>query len=103
MNTQSKISSIHFYSNRSNKNKINYIFCIPDSDQLTNGERKFINLGDENAGYSLVKSCAIHVDCRTDGQNETRHASINSQVSFQASEQINTLINIESLSSGKLY
>eukprot|EP00108_Taenia_solium_P006307 TsM_000966200 transcript=TsM_000966200 gene=TsM_000966200 len=70
---------------------------IPNSNELTNRESVFINLGDKDASNSFVKSSTIHVDCSTDRENKASHPSIYAQIFFEASRRNTKCVNLGAL------
>lgn len=70
-------------------NALSYIFVttfLPDSNNLAPVQIDSVHLSDEDGGHGLIKRCAVHVDCGTDWEDETRYSLVDAQVLFQASE-----------------
>lgn len=47
------------------------IWNLQDGYDLDEVEGNVVQLGNENSSHTLEKSSSVHVDCRSDGQNET--------------------------------
>lgn len=70
-------------------NVLSYIFVAtfsPDSNDLAPVEIDPVHLRDEDGGDGLIKRRAVHVDCGTDWEDETRYSLVDAQVLLQASE-----------------
>ena len=68
---------------------LSYIFVAtfsPDSNDLAPVEIDPVHLSDEDGGDGLIKRRAVHVDCGTDWEDETRYSLVDAQVLLQASE-----------------
>ena len=54
------------------------MFFLPDSDNVSHGERDVADLGDEDGRHGLVQRRAVHVDGGPNGHDEARHAGVDS-------------------------